>query len=364
MSTESILCSAGPNSRAYPGIPDSWSASMKSRAQQDLDLVAAHLPAMAEHTANIDPYADVEDFWEPLARSAAAVRAAQKLGSSIEFTEPGYEWDDQSMARRLGSVWSHEEDKHQIDPILMHPMIKEHGGRWMSLAGISDEEPLENDLVDLALGRAALGIEKLVVKMGASKTGLFTIDLHAAITADEIYSQIYAADGYALIHLVGLPNTMLVQDWVAMEYEYRIFIVDGKVISGAGCVEEFTPYSRENTSTSFDSRMRRIRGNQIAGDESTEVRIRPGRVDLYLEAAQRWAAQYQGTIGMDLATVKRADGSQQIVIVELNTLPNSGLYASNVDAVYEALSTAQDRGYRTYGWKVDINLYAVNAQPL
>lgn len=349
-----ILCSAGPGHRGYPGIPTSWSQLMKTRAQEDLRLIATHLEDFEDVVADPDPGVDVEDFWEPAARSAAAIRAAHGLGTTVEFARPDAQWSLAMMDRRLGSVWQNEENRHGFDPLLLHPLLLEYGGRWLSLAGYTDEpgefEP-EHDAVELILSRARAGVKKVVLKLAASKTGMCTLDLTESMNAEDVHAQLFAGDvGWSLISLVGRRNSILLQDWIPLSYEYRLFVVDGKIISGAGCVEEFTPYNRISTDALFDYRVRGNRGNEITAGQPSEVIKDVALIEAYLETGSDIVAHYDGTVVFDLALVERDGEMDQIVLIEMNTLPNSGLYASNVDAVYEALSVAFDRGYGTYAW--------------
>jgi hypothetical protein len=70
-----------------------------------------------------------------------------------------------------------------------------------------------------------------------------------------------------------------------------------------------------------------------------------GTLKRYLEFATPIAKSLppeMNTVVMDVAIGAHTD---EPLIVEFNTLPNSGLYASDVHAVYRALVTADNRGY-------------------
>src|SRR5699024_6320497 len=188
----------------------------------------------------VDPCADVEDFWEPVARTAGCLPAAQELGMTVELCPPATTlWTPERMARRVGSVWTHEEDRHASDPLLLHPTLRQHGGRWMAVAGYTDEPGelrADQDVVELALTRARKGIERLVVTFAASKTGLAVIDLHPEMSREDVHAALMSSsDGWELIRLAGRRRTLLVQDWIPMAYEYRLFVVDGRIITAAGC---------------------------------------------------------------------------------------------------------------------------------
>ena len=352
MSENTVLYSGDASNRAFPGIPGHWSQAMRERAEADLDLIARADAGFAEHISEVDPCADVEDFWEPVARTAGCLRAAQELGMTVELCPPATTlWTPERMARRVGSVWTHEEDRHASDPLLLHPTLRQHGGRWMAVAGYTDEPgelPADQDVVELALTRARKGIERLVVKFAASKTGLTVIDLHPEMSREDVHDALMSSsDGWELIRLAGRRRTLLVQDWIPMAYEYRLFVVDGRIITAAGCVEEHTPYSRPDVDTRFDARLRERRGNQITAELDTPVVERPDLVTRFLLAGVPIAARFDGTVSIDLALDAERD---EIVVVELNTLPNAGLYATDADAVHRALLGATDRGYDHYAW--------------
>ena len=114
-----------------------------------------------------------------------------------------------------------------------------------------------------------------------------------------------------------------------MEYEYRFFVVNGEVVTGAGCVEEFTPL---NNRAQFDDRMRQVRS------EGGPVTSQPEILERYLSFAKQAASEFSAegllnTYSLDLAT--GSDG--QTLIIELNGLPNSGLYASDPHYVTRSL---------------------------
>lgn len=349
--TTTVLSSCEPTLHPYAGIPASWDEAMGDWAHADLVLIDAHHERLEDYLAAADPFADVEDCWESIARTAAAIRAARSLGRKYVVRRAGSGWTPEQMACRLGSVAVAEEQRHVSDPLLQHELLLSHGGRWMSLAGYSDIEgelPADRDVVQLALERARAGVHRAVIKFAERKAGVFAIDLWPEMTAADVEQQLMSGtDGWTFIRLAGKPATLVIQDWIPMAYEYRLFVVDGQVVSGAGCIEEHTPYSRVRHSDLFDTRVRGQRGHGIIGEQPSDVVDHPDLVRRYLKAGDELAELYGGTVTIDVALNTATD---DVVLVELNTLPNSGLYASNPDAVYLALAQARDRGYDTYAW--------------
>ena len=91
----------------------------------------------------------------------------------------------------------------------------------------------------------------------------------------------------------------------------------------------------------FDTRVRRIRGHLHQGPPS-KVEDRPDVVGRLVNFGRELARQYGRTVVIDVAIDAAADIP---VVIELNELPNSGLYASDPWLVAAALVGARDRGY-------------------
>lgn len=123
------------------------------------------------------------------------------------------------------------------------------------------------------------------------------------------------------------PDGVLVQEQVDMRREYRVFVVGGQPVCGAGCVEQCTPADNEAT---FDPKMedRRNDGHVIHCPKTVEAYRR------FATAAARLMADedhIHGPYVMDLATI---DGMP--CIIELNRMNNAGLYALDMDALLTA----------------------------
>ncbi|MBD2745959.1 ATP-grasp domain-containing protein [Microvirga sp. BT688] len=121
---------------------------------------------------------------------------------------------------------------------------------------------------------------------------------------------------------------LLVQEYVEMTYEYRLFVVDGQVVTGAGCIPWKTPL--DNTAL-YDPAMIEHRGNnKVGGPAMSNLRL-----DQYLafasEAVDRLGG---GSFVLDIAMINGDVG-----IVELNPmrLGQVGIYAANVRALVDAV---------------------------
>jgi hypothetical protein len=115
----------------------------------------------------------------------------------------------------------------------------------------------------------------------------------------------------------------MLQEAMSPTFEYRMFIVNGVPVTGAGCVEKFTP--AENIEV-FDAQMEEFRSK-------SDVVVNTALRDAYLEYAKAFCADFAAEHGegldysLDLCV--NAD-TGKITVVELNPPLNLGRYASDV----------------------------------
>lgn len=125
--------------------------------------------------------------------------------------------------------------------------------------------------------------------------------------------------------LCDASDCLLVQEAVQFEHEYRVFVVAGLAVTGAGCVEALSPAENRNR---FDTAMETTRGSEI-------VSAQPDLAAAYRAFAERFAAGRSDlTCTLDLATV---DG--RIRVIEMNPLQlgRVGLFACDVQALADAV---------------------------
>lgn len=331
--------------RPFPGIPAEWPEAKRSGAAEILVDVER---ALGEPIPDADPRADIEDFWEDASRVSAAWRAS---GQNLEIKATGSEsapWSTEELARRLGPVGRAEEGGHHgTDRYIDHPIVREHGGRAMMLGSI-DGKPGTCVLEWLAARHRGHGVKRGVVKAAATKNGIWSIELDSDPAV--ISQRLVEVMDWSYMRLEGGTADVFAQDAIDLQWEYRLFVVDGVVVSGAGCVEEFTPLDRDHQ-LPFDSRVRRIRGHLHQGAAS-EIEDRPAIVRQLIEFGERVAAQHGGTFGLDVAldagAVSLGNPLGTPVVIEMNSISNSGLYASDPWAVAKVLVDAKDRGYQLW----------------
>lgn len=325
------------------------------------------------------PDVDFEDFWEAAFRVSAAAEAARNLGTTIEVvnTPPrptNHQLDP--FETRLGSVRQDEQVAHRYDPLALPPVVQKHGGRRIQYATIpeltEDNKRLrnvENNIFDILLDMHANGAKYAVVKLRRAKAGIITIPLSDNIGAlnEELF---YNDDviGWAMLNAVNQKNAVVVQEWIPMDNEYRFFIVDGEIVTGAATIEEHTPFNREYFSAKFaelhgnpylDNQVRRVRENSIrnADDSATEqdhmIRRDDALVhDIYAPfindtVIPELIMQGINTVVVDVATKYNSEtGRDEPLVIELNAISNSGFYACDPYMLMRAIISADDRGYK------------------
>lgn len=125
--------------------------------------------------------------------------------------------------------------------------------------------------------------------------------------------------------LCDASDCLLVQEAVRFEHEYRVFVVAGEAVTGAGCINDRSPAENRER---FDPAMEPTRGCE-------HVVLHHGLAAAYQDFAERFAAGRSDlTCTLDLATV---DG--RIHVIEMNPLQlgRVGLFACDVQALADAV---------------------------
>jgi hypothetical protein len=288
-------------------------------------------------------FGDDEDFLEQVWRLHAIAevipheRVYVQVRERIRNLATGRDGYPAADAFRWGMQTKQEAREHPIpaevaaDHYFEHSAFQAFAGRRVAISGFrTTGEPQLCDTIRAFAGRTGSAFVKVV---RPTKGGITTVPVTSGATDDDILDTMYDDEffGGALIHAEGRPGTFLVQERVEMRFEYRMFVVDGRVVTGAGCVESFTPGTRRDTGP-FDCRVQEYRGR-------SEVIHAPGVVHTLREGAEAFLAAYtrSGDAGSEFVLDMALDGAGRPLVVEVNGIRNSGLYASDPVAVIAAL---------------------------
>lgn len=182
--------------------------------------------------------------------------------------------------------------------------------------------------------REELAIERFVIKSMKAKHGLYFIDFSGVEnTVESIEKHIVdwfkaSGDYYGFYRVATGNPTYILQEHKPMKYEYRMFIVDGVIVSGAGCIEAHTPLvntKRFNTLVEYE------RNDGMIVDEPYIVDRLIGYADEIVTHTNYHYPEVQ-TYVVDVYLYE--DGS--LGMIERNGFSNSGFYGNDLKAIVSA----------------------------
>lgn len=139
-----------------------------------------------------------------------------------------------------------------------------------------------------------------------------------------------------LVQHEGAAAVLFIQEAFEPRKEFRTIIVRDHLVTGAGCVERFTPL--DNDGSEFDNRMEEVRNTSepLSDLDTLERYIKFAR-----RFARRWADEHgdQMIYSLDLAVDSRTG---KVLAIELNPMTNLGLYACNAETLVAAIANRFD----------------------
>lgn len=323
-------------------LPDLSLIPERNAARAD-DLLALWRAWFDPKGGDGDGETDYENFFEEAAKLEAVIaecdptstyiatprrQVARRVSDRAEAPVA-----DLSHLGRYGAVGRMEwppPSEHFAQRYHLYETFRRHAGRLVIPCGVGVED--ESTTLTEAIGALKRhGLSRFVVKvMLSAKYGLHHFAVDPSTSLSDIEAQVDSALNWTLVHAEGTPASLLVQEWITMTHEYRLFIVDGRPVTGAACIEHFTPL--DNTET-FDPQMRvqRAASSPVVVDGDARDRLVAFGRTVAAELAFEQPELHHYVLDVALG----ADG--QPLVVELNGLLNSGLYASDTRAVVRAL---------------------------
>lgn len=320
----------------------------------DANDLAAHeqlklreLVQMWEEVVGVDvaagPAGDREDFFEPSLELEAVLRRygrervwLRSAGTSSVRNAATGKLRDLSYCEHmplLGPVESSDRTPPRSEKLANDYMrletFRDLAGRQCTLTTYNpDAGDSHPDLLETVRHFHARDHRKLVIKTRAMKKGLWKLDLPD--DEDLAVAHVDEQLGWTAVHYEARPGAFLVQEHIPMTYEYRVFVINHALVTGAGCIEEFMPMDRSATGA-FDAQMRKCRTamDPVVGE--------PGIAQLYRDFAREVADRIcvespeMRHYVVDLAL----DGYGKPVIVEFNGFRNSGFYANDVGLIVD-----------------------------
>lgn len=322
-----------------------------ARAQRALDTYLKYIPP-----TELDGEGDHEDFWEMAYRVDAIVHSGASRILMTDETTHTFEVTPDGPVQsetRGEALWGLVNDGwavygpysrysggpifgpphiHHGDAYFRSPTFLRYAGRRHELCGYALDEEYEDSraLEDTLADFRAAGIRHVLLKATQSKAmRLVPVGLEDDESFKSATEELWASFG----HRLGLPDNIIVQELIDVRYEYRVFIADGKPVTGAANIEEHTPLDNE---AQFDTKVREHRG--ITGQPKSAIVDEPELVQRMVtfaaDVAAEFAAEGMVTYVMDVALDKNGEP----FIVELNGMSNSGLFASDPTQVVTAVT--------------------------
>lgn len=225
-----------------------------------------------------------------------------------------------------------------------NPAFIKHAGRGIALTGGHPEQkstytfPDEEDIE--SLNPMAMTIQKMARQYGDELIikNITTIK-YAPVEPfkvrniedlEDIKKQLIEVFGYDLIYIDGHIPRFMVQEKIDMMHEYRIAVINGEPVAGAGCIEKFCP--PYNSGEIFHPLTEKIRGNSII-ENSEKI------VQKYVEAAKIVVNDFMKNdissrdIILDFAITNK----NKVVLIEANPIFGFGLYAMNYKNVFDKI---------------------------
>jgi hypothetical protein len=297
----------------------------------------------------IDDYGDFEDFFEQAVRLDAAVKNVSlpgiwltvnggKEAKNLESgeTQPA---DNFKNSPHYGLVSTQDflfnDAPHvlrdaQVDKYWQWDAFQRFAGRDVIPTGFGSSIQ-GRDIMNEIFSLYQQGVDRFFIKGTQSKSGIWVIELSENLTYEEVYKIVDEELEWSLVRNEDKENCFLVQPYLFMRNEYRFFVVNNTLVTGAGCIEEFTPLDNQ---AQFDNRMREHRNWK-----NESVTSQSALLDTYIKFAENVVQQLAsekpeiGSYVLDVAVGM----DKKPVIVEFNSLLNSGLYASQPTRVVAAL---------------------------
>lgn len=164
----------------------------------------------------------------------------------------------------------------------------------------------------------------------------FRLDVPAGCTAEQAKSLFIAETGYLSAAREGDRDAILVQEHVEMRHETRFFVINAQIVTGSGCIESDTPI-QNGEGLRFPCRSEPHRNHGRIGVHPTEASILRAHAERFVAALAEEAPEMAHYV-VDCALLP--DGAP--VVIELNPIGESGLYAASHHDLFAAIVAAAE----------------------
>ena len=244
---------------------------------------------------------------------------------------------------RFGDIaWPHPDMEHAALNYATNKAFAAHAGRRVRTGTVppdDDANPGKPRLYDVMaeMVTEADGDFLLKIVIPSKTAPNQRVHFPKGSTARDASNAVFDAFDWAIMSAEGLDDAILVQDYLPMGNEYRMFVMNGEPVCGAGCVESLCPLERTADGKRYDPKIETRRNSGV-------VRADPALAMRFLAKAREIAIDLHDAdhdmldYVLDLATTDEGE----IIMIEANPISSSGLYAIDPEIfVREAYMTAE-----------------------
>lgn len=329
----------GHRTKSIPDISHLGASDTAAR----IELALARIYTMTGFSPEVSDRADFEDSIEEILRTDAALTACDPESTWFHLIDP----TDEASPIVLGeqgavpedtpyfgpppsSVVNKHRQHHSCKPDALDywtiEAVTSRMGRSIELAGFTPDDG-SLDVTEALKRIGAKRTRPAIVKSTTAKKRPVTeawVDMFGSFCPKDISWE------WAPVTEEGISATVMVQQKIPMDYEYRFFLIDGKPVASAAAIEEYTPL--QNTSkTPWHPKMRKDR------TAKTIPVTRHDTLQHYLQFVTKAGTdliEERPDLNAVVCDVAMSEGSP--VIVELNPMGNAGLYATDPHSIAEA----------------------------
>lgn len=173
------------------------------------------------------------------------------------------------------------------------------------------------------------GVREFVAKITATmKHAVYQFSAPEGVSSKEELEAYWMEElGWSMVHHEGKKDAVHLSEKIDMQKEYRFVVMDGHAVTGAGCIEKFTPLNNEKSPYDYQVEGKRNQGNvhYLSNEEGEELFCFASEV---IDKVSKES-------GCDSFVLDVARHNDHWVVIEVNPLSRFGMYALNAPALIE-----------------------------
>lgn len=237
----------------------------------------------------------------------------------------------------------YQEDIDKVEEYYKLNTFKKYSKRWYEIATYYTSEFKEyltriNEIEYFKKESLLSKLEKISKEMIEDEKKIFIktvskwfhLKINLLKNDKDIFGKILSKIGYNCERIPPTKDNFLIQEFVKMRYEYRFLVINNKLVSGAGCLEELTP--ADSDGLKFDLKVQEFRNKSEYVKDSNLIDKYVDFANLVINSLKENNEELKHYT-LDVALNKK----NEVVIVEFNPYTNIGFYAMKHDEIIKNL---------------------------